>query len=127
MDRQFLVDVERVASSHAAEEIRERRPDIGVIVAAKFSDYSSPRLVLASTQFEDVSLLPSYKEVLSILGEMGDEQEDVPSLLLLPETDSFIRDLRRNVGRVNRSTGMHIEGRSLGDRFLEDGYVFHVN
>ena len=126
MDRTFLVESERNAAILAARKIMQEDGGIDIIVAAKFSEYPSPRLILASREFEHGSQIPSYTRFGQVLREIDGDQEDIPSLLLMGTDDPFVKALRSYLGQVDRSRGLHISDQAFGNRFVEDGYVFRV-
>jgi hypothetical protein len=126
MDQAFLVDMQRNAAARAAAEIQRSSPDVDVIVAAKFAEYSSPRLVLASSAFAGHSLIFDYMKFGELLQKIGEEEDEPPSLLLMSTDDPFVTELRRSVGPVNKAKGLHLSGQSLGGRFVEDAYVYRV-
>ena len=42
-------------------------------------------------------------------------------------TDPVIRDLRKQLGKVNVGKGMHLGGQTVGDRFIEYGYAYRIS
>jgi hypothetical protein len=42
-------------------------------------------------------------------------------------TDPFIRALRRLFGKTKSVEGMRLGGQMIGDRFVEDAYVYRIS
>jgi len=47
--------------------------------------------------------------------------------MILPMTDAFIRGLRRIFAKAKDVEGMRLGGQMIGDRFLEDAYVYRIS
>jgi hypothetical protein len=47
--------------------------------------------------------------------------------MIFPTKDPFIRELRRIFGKTKSVEGMRLGGQLIGDRFLEDAYVYQIS
>jgi hypothetical protein len=46
--------------------------------------------------------------------------------MILPVSDSFIKGLLRHFGKARSVEGMRLGGQMVGDRFVEDAYVYRI-
>ncbi len=46
--------------------------------------------------------------------------------MILPMTDPLIKHLRRTFGKAKSSEGMRLGGQVIGDRFIEDAFVYRI-
>jgi len=49
-----------------------------------------------------------------------------PTLTILPMSDPFIRELRRTFAKTKNVEGMRLGGQTIGDRFVEDAFVYQI-
>jgi len=61
------------------------------------------------------------------LDAAGFAVEKTPPILILPMDDPFIKALRRLFGKTRSVEGMILSGQSIGNRFLEEGYVYRIS
>jgi hypothetical protein len=47
--------------------------------------------------------------------------------MIFAMTDPFIKGLRRLFGKAKSAEGMRLGGQMIGDRFIEDGYVYRIS
>ncbi|SPE36536.1 conserved hypothetical protein [Candidatus Sulfopaludibacter sp. SbA3] len=47
--------------------------------------------------------------------------------MILPMADSFVKELRRLFGKTRSVEGMRLGGQLIGDRFVEDAYVYRIS
>lgn len=50
-----------------------------------------------------------------------------PVVMILPMTDPFIKGLRRIFGKTKNVEGMRRGGQMIGDRFIEDAFVYRIS
>jgi hypothetical protein len=60
------------------------------------------------------------------LDAAGIKYEKSPPILILPMDDPFIKALRRLFGKSRSVEGMILGGQSIGNRFVEEGYVYRI-
>jgi hypothetical protein len=86
-------------------------------------EYEDGRLVLASEQLP-LGIRESYHKVVTILRETF--VRALPSIMILRPDDPFILDLRSRYSKMPHMSGTRIGGGSIGNRFVEDGYVYKI-
>jgi hypothetical protein len=53
--------------------------------------------------------------------------DKTPQLMIFPMTDPFIKVLRRTFGKTKSVEGMRLGGQMIGDRFIEDAFVYRIS
>jgi hypothetical protein len=92
-----------------------------------FPDYSDWRLVLSSPSLDQNHSLKAGRKVHEIL--QGKFDYGLPTLMILPTQDSFIRDLRKSLGNVRpesfipRGRPIWFGGQTLGKRYVTDAFI----
>jgi hypothetical protein len=94
-------------------------------VLAIFPEYGDWRLVVASPALDQKHLLKAHIKVAELFG--GRFAYTLPPLMILPMKDPFIKELRRIFGKAGNVKGMRLGGQTIGDRYLEAGYVFRIH
>ena len=126
MDKVALVnlDVERGWQIVSALD----QADFGIRVAlwAFTSEYEDWRLVLSSPRFEG-GTIKDHRRVNDALDAAGVPVRSVPPMLLLASSDPFIKSLRRIFGKAHSVEAMRLGGQMIGDRWIEDAYVYRIS
>ncbi len=91
---------------------------------AEFEDW---RLVVASRQFDSSDPRDAYRLLHDSLSAAGFPSRRTPAIIILPTGDPFIRALRRLFGKANSVEGMRLGGQLIGDRFVQDAYVYRIS
>jgi hypothetical protein len=47
--------------------------------------------------------------------------------MILPMADSFIQELCRKFAKAKSTEGMRLGGQMIGERFVEDAYVYRIS
>jgi hypothetical protein len=89
-----------------------------------FPDYSDWRLVLSSPSLDQDHSLKAGKRVHEIL--QGKFDYGLPTLMILPTRDTFIKALRNMFSKAASVEGMRLGGQTFGDRFISDAYVYRI-
>ena len=102
------------------------RADIKVAVALFMMTpgYEDWQLVLSSSSFDQVDTLKAYQSVAKALGDRFSIR--LPPIMILPTRDPFVRELRKIFGKTADVTGMRLGGQKIGNRFVEDAYVYRI-
>ena len=50
-----------------------------------------------------------------------------PPIMILPMTDPFIKQVRRLYGKSKGVEGINIGLQLIGDRFVQDGYLYRIS
>jgi hypothetical protein len=88
------------------------------------SDYDDWRLVLSSPSLDQTHLLKAYEKVAVILRDRFSMM--LPPILILPTKDPFIRELRKIFGKAKDVNGMRLGGQTIGNRFIDNAYVYRI-
>jgi hypothetical protein len=124
MDKATLVnvDVERGLEVVRALEIGNLK--IGVALWLYATEYEDWRLFIAARALDELKPLAAYRYLRELLVAAGLPPQDRPPIVILPVTHSFIKGLRRRFGKTKSDEGMRIGKQMIGDRFVEDGFVY---
>lgn len=87
-------------------------------------EYGDWRLVLSSPSLDQSHQLKAYEKVTEILG--GRFVYRLPPILILPTKDPFIKEIRKIFGKTKDVMGMRLGGQIIGNRFVENAYVYRV-
>ncbi len=91
------------------------------------SEYEDWRLVVSARLFDSPGPRSGYGLLRHSLTAAGLEPHKIPTMLILPMTDPSIRDLRRIFRKAKSVEGMRLGGQMIGDRFLQDAYVYRIS
>jgi len=47
--------------------------------------------------------------------------------MILPMADPFVKELRRLFGKTKIVEGMRLGGQMIGDRFVQDAYIYRIS
>lgn len=126
MDRATLVafDIELGEAVIAALDRSGYKPNLALW--AVLEEYGDARLVIASRKLDQKSLLKAYGELLAALKREQVDFHSLPTILVLRMTDSFVQTLRATFGKTKSARGMRLGNQMIGDRYLEEGYVYRI-
>jgi hypothetical protein len=126
MDKAALVSIDIETGAEILRALD--KADLKVKVAAWFQlpEYGDWRLVLASRGFDVPDLRDAYGLIRKALEAEGFPIERRPTILVMRTSEPLIRDLRRIFGKTKSVEGMRLGGQTIGDRFIEDGYVYRI-
>lgn len=124
MDQATLVSPDINAGSQALAELDAAgvKPVAALLMVSP--EYGDWRLVLSSPSLDQTHQLKAYEKVAEILG--GRFVYKLPPILILPTKDPFIRQLRRLFGKTKDALGMRLGGQTIGNRFVENAYVYRI-
>jgi len=129
MHKSALVSVDLETGSEILEILDRANVKIGVALWAVFPDYYDPRLVVSARRFDSLGTRKAYGLANESLdaAESPPRRRKTPIIMILPMTDPFIRGLRRIFAKAKDVEGMRLGGQMIGDRFLEDAYVYRIS
>jgi hypothetical protein len=119
------LDIDRGAEILATLERAKLK--VGVALWAHLSEYDDWRLVISARRFDSLDPREAYRLLIDSLAGAGFTAEKTPPIMILPRTDPFIRDLRRFFGKAKSVEGMRLGGQMIGDRFVQDAYVYQIS
>jgi hypothetical protein len=88
-------------------------------------EYADWRFALASKDLDRLSPFEQIKRVKDILRESLDV-EHIPTLWIMNTQEPFPRNLHKLFGKAKRVEGMRLGGQFIGNRFIEDAYVYRI-
>ena len=127
MDTQTLVSVDIDRGAEIIETLDRAKVKVAVALWAFLSEYEDWRLVMASRQFDSPDPRSAYRLLHESIASADTSFRKTPAVLILQTTDPFIRELRRLFGKAKSVKGMRLGGQTLGDRFIQDAYVYRIS
>jgi hypothetical protein len=126
MDKIAMVspDIDRGAELLGALESAKLK--IGVALWAYLSEYEDWRLVVSARRLDSLDLRDAYGLLYDSLAAAGFTPKNTPPVMILPMSDPFIKELRRFFGKTRSVEGMRLGGQMIGDRFVQDAYVYRI-
>ena len=127
MDKAAMVslDIDRGAELLAA--VDRAKLKVGVALWMYSSEYEDWRLVVSARQFDSRDLRDAYRLLHDSLAAAGFDAGKTPLVMILPMADSSIKELRRLFGKTKGVEGKRLGGQMLGDRFIQDAYVYRIS
>jgi hypothetical protein len=124
MDQATLVSPDVNAGGQALAELDAAgvKPVAALLMVTP--EYGDWRLVLSSPSLDQTHQLNAYEKVAEILA--GRFVYRLPPILILPTKDPFIRELRRIFGKTKDVNGMRLGGQTIGNRFIDNAYVYRI-
>jgi hypothetical protein len=100
---------------------------IGAALWLYATEYEDWRIFISARAFDELKPKAAYHYLDDLLIAAGLSPEDTPPIIILPMTDPFIRALRRMFGKTKSVEGMRLGLQTIGDRFIEDAYVYRIS
>jgi hypothetical protein len=119
------LDVER--GLQVVNVLERAKLNINVALWVYLSEYEDWRLVISGRQFDTLDPRSAYRELYKALDMAGFPTDKIPPLMTLPMSDAFIKALRKLFGKSKTVEGMRLGGQMIGDRFIEDAYVYRIS
>jgi len=119
------LDIDRGAELLCALEHAKLK--VGVALWVYLSEYEDWRLVVSARPLDSLDLRDAYGLLYDSLAAAGFTPRNTPPLMILPMSDPFIRELRRLFGKTKSVEGMRPGGQMIGDRFVQDAYVYRIS
>ncbi|MBY0506305.1 MAG: hypothetical protein K2X03_20470 [Bryobacteraceae bacterium] len=127
MDKATMVSVEVSQGTEILEALDQAGVKVSVALWACLAEFGDWRLVISSRQFDTADPRHAYRLLRDSLAKADHPLKNTPPILILPTNDKFIRELRRIFGKTKSVDGMRLGGQMIGDRFVEDAYVYRVS
>ena len=109
------------------DALERAKVKVGVALWAFLSEYEDWRLIVSARRFNSPDLRDAYGLLYDSLAPAGFTPRNTPTIMILPMDDRFIRDLRRLFGKTKSVEGMRLGGQMIGDRFVQDAYVYRIS
>lgn len=127
MDRSVLVSIEVERGAQVLSILDQAGIKINVALFAHLSEYETWRLILAGRPLDaPPRLQDAYGLLHTALDAAEFASQKTPAMMILPMDDPFIKALRRLFGKSSHVEGMILGGQTIGNRFLEEGYVYRI-
>ncbi len=127
MDKTALVGFEVESGAKILSILDDARLQVKIALWAFLGEYDEWRLVLSSRKFDEGSLQDAYGMLHKALDGGGVSLEDTPTVVILRTTDPFIKVLRKTFAKAKSVEGMRLGGQTMGNRFLDDAYVYRIS
>jgi hypothetical protein len=127
MDKTILVSADFDIGAEILKILDGAKVVVSVALWVYSSEYEDWRLALSSRQLDSVEPREAYRLIHNSLAKSGFVIEKTPPLMIFRMTDPFIRELRRLFGRTRSVEGMRVGGQMIGDRFVEDAYIYRIS
>ena len=127
MGKAALVNIDVEKGSEILKVLDDANLKVRVALWLYSPDYEDWRLVLSSREFDQTDLVEAYGLLNSALDAAGIPLEQTPPTLILSLSSPFIRTLRKIFGKAKSVEGMRLGGQMIGDRFVDDAYVYRVS
>jgi hypothetical protein len=119
-----LVGFDVVAGHKVLHALDQAGIRIVVALWAKTSEYDEPRFFIASPDFHSDSKLSAHARVSNAV--QPEFTWSAPNIVILRMNDPFIQSLRQMFGETTSVDGMRLGGQSIGNRYVEDAYVYLI-
>lgn len=127
MDKAVLVSIDVENGAEILASLDAAQLKVSVALWLLLPEYEDYRFFLAARAFDKVPLREAFGMVHDALDAAGFGIERTPPLLILPMTDPFVRALLRTFGKAKNVQGMRLGKQTIGDRWVEDAYVYRVS
>lgn len=127
MDQTAMVSINVSQGSEIVEALELAHVKVSVALWMFLSEFEDWRLVVSSRQFDTADPRDAYRLLHASLLEAKIASKKTPAIIILPTSDPFIRELRRIFGKTKSADGMRLGGQMIGDRFVQDAYVYRIS
>ena len=127
MDKTALVGFEVDRGTKILDILDASGLRVKVAMWAFLGEYDEWRLVLSSPEFDDGTLQDAYGLLHKALDAAHFPLEITPTVVIMRSSDPFIKSLRKIFGKAKTVEGMRLGGQTLGNRYLEDAYVYRIS
>jgi hypothetical protein len=127
MDQALLVNIDLDSGAEILRIVDKAGVKVNVALWVNLEEYSDWRLLMSSRQFDAVGRHKAAGLVFDALNAAGFPIEKTPTIFILPMTDPTVRALRRIFGKAKTVEGMRLGGQQIGNRWVEDAYVYRIS
>ena len=122
-----MVSMDVSQGSELLETLERANAKVSVALWVFLAEFEDWRLVISSRQFDTPDPRDAYRRLHDALSAAGVAARKTPPIIILPTNDPFVRNLRRIFGKAKSVEGMRLGGQIIGDRFVEDAYVYRIS
>lgn len=127
MGQALLVNIDLDAGAEILRIVDKAGVNVSVALWVNLDEYSDWRLLMSSRQFDVAGPHKASGLVFDALNAAGFPVEKTPTILILPMADPSVRALRRIFGKAKTVEGMRLGGQQIGNRWVEDAYVYRIS
>jgi hypothetical protein len=127
MDKATLVNIDLQRGADVLDILQRADLKVSVALWMYTSEYAEWRLILSGKAFDSLGLRDAYRLLNDTLHRGGIGVDQTPTIMILPISDPFIKGLRRIFGKAESVEGMRLGGQMIGDRFVEEAYVYRIS
>ena len=127
MDKTAMVSLDINRGSELVDALDQVKLKVGAALWVFLAEYEDWRLVISARRLDSMGLREAYRFLQDSLATAGFTARNTPLLMILPMSDPFIRELRRLFGKTNSVEGLRLGGQLIGDRFVQDGYLYRIS
>jgi len=127
MDNAALVGIDIERGAGIVDALERAKLKVSVALWAYLPEYEDWRLLIAARRFDSLDLREAYGLLHETLDPAGFTPEKTPTIMILRLDDPFIKALRRLFGKTKSVEGMRLGGQMIGDRWVEDAYVYRIS
>jgi hypothetical protein len=122
-----LLNIDIGRGAEVIDILDRAKVKVSVALWAHLSEYEDWRLVIAARGFDALELRAAYRLLHDSLRAEGMTSEKTPVAMIFAMTDPFIKGLRKIFGKTKSVEGMRLGGQMIGDRFIEDAFVYRIS
>ena len=124
MDTNALVGLDLSEGAEVVSALEDHGIHIRVAMWMVTPQYEDGRLVIASEDLPQDDILKDYEKVVAILREKF--VRELPLFSILRLDDSLVQELQRRFKNMQNVGGIRVGGQIIGNRYIEDGYVYKI-
>jgi len=122
-----MVSLDITRGSELLDALDRANLKVRVAIWMFLSEYEDWRLVVSARQLDSLNLRDAYRLLNDTLAAAGFTPEKTPPILILPLTDPSMKELRQLFSKARSVDGMRLGGQMIGDRFVQDAYVYRIS
>jgi hypothetical protein len=127
MDKTVLVSIDLEKGSELLQVLDRAGVRVQVALWAHLAEYQDWRLILSTRKFDSLGIREGYRLLYESLASGGFADANTLAIMILPMADPFIKGLRAIFGKAKSVDGMRLGGQLIGDRFVEEAYVYRIS
>jgi len=127
MVKTTLVNVDLERGLQVVRALESGNLKIGAALWLYATEYEDWRMFIAARALDELKPRAAYRYLDELLIAAGLRTEETPPIVILPMADPFIKGLRRIFGKAKSVEGIRLGLQTIGDRFVEDSFVYRIS
>ena len=120
-----LVSLDVLQGQRIVKLLEEPGLKLSIALWLLTDEYADWRFVIAAKELDSLSPFDQLKKAKDILRKSISEGQ-IPTLWIMRTNESFPRALRKLFGKTASVDGMRLGNQLIGDRYVEDAYVYRI-